>query len=351
MKKILVAGDTYVPFNIFREAFAPLLPDNIVRFIQMDESEHLDPITDSERSIREYSGSPKQLVRELKSEEILVIHDAPVTAEVMDSSPDLKLVCCARGGPVNVDISAAARRRIPVISAPGRNAEAVADYVLGVMIILARNLSKANLFLREGRTFDRSSYEEFFGTELGGKTLGLIGYGNVGSRVAKRVLSFGMSVLVYDPFVPKSRIESAGIRAAEDLETLIRNSDFVSIHARESKENSDMFGKRQLSLMKKGAYFINSSRGSLVDEAALFEALNTKQIAGAALDVLKKEPISTDNPLLTLENIFITPHIAGASKEVPLRGAEMIVAQIENYIAGEKMDGVVNRIELTKGHS
>ncbi len=163
----------------------------------------LNPATDSEKTIREYSGNPRQLAHELKDEEILVVHDAPVTDEVMDASPNLKLIGCARGGPVNVDVKAATERKITLVSAPGRNAEAVADYVLGVVIILARNLSLANLFLREERKFDRSSYESFFGHELGGKTLGLIGYGNVGSRVAKRALAFGMSVLVYDPFVPR----------------------------------------------------------------------------------------------------------------------------------------------------
>jgi D-3-phosphoglycerate dehydrogenase / 2-oxoglutarate reductase len=341
LKKILVAGDLYVPVTTFQAAFAFLLPDNNFRFIQMDETDRLSPVTDSEKSIREYSGNPKQLARELKDEEILVVHDAPVTDEVMSASPNLKVICCARGGPVNVDVAAATKKGIALVAAPGRNAEAVADYVLGVIIILARNMSRANLFLREKRKFDRSSFESFFGHELGGKTLGLIGYGNVGSRVAKRALAFGMSVLVYDPYVPESKIAAPGIKAA-DLETLISHSDFVSLHARESKENENMFGKTQFELMKKDAYFINSARGSLLDEDDLLEALTSKRIAGAALDVMKKEPVSPDNPLVSMDNVFITPHIAGASREVPLRGAEIIARQIQNYIAGEKLEGVIN---------
>ena len=342
MKKILVAGDLYVPPTVFKIAFASLLADNSIRFIQVNEADRMNPSTESEKSIREFSGNPKQLVQELRDEEILVVHAAPVTDAVMDASPNMKLVCCARGGPVNIDVKAATERKITVVAAPGRNAEAVADYVLGVIIVLARNLSLANLFLREKRKFDRASFEKFFGYELGGKTLGLIGYGNVGSRVAKRALAFGMSILVYDPFIPKSRIEAPGIKVAE-MDALISNSDFVSLHARESEENNNMFGKRQFDLMKKTGFFINSARGSLLDEEALLEALRSNKIAGAALDVLKKEPVSPDNPLVSMDNVFITPHIAGASREVPLRGAEIVAAQIKNYIAGQPVEGVLNQ--------
>ena len=247
---------------------------------------------------------------------------------------------------MNIDVNAATFRGIPVVSAPGRNAEAVADYVLGVMLILARNLSRANIFLREKRKFDRSTFDSFFGHELGGKTLGLIGYGNVGSRVAKRARAFGMSILVFDPYLDKSKIEAPGIRTA-DLDTLIASSDFVSLHARESKENEDMFGKRQFDLMKKSAYFINSARGSLLDEAALLDALTNGRIAGAGLDVMKKEPVSPDNPLVLMDNVFITPHIAGASREVPLRGAEIVARQVQNFINGEKLEGVINPSTIT----
>ena len=321
MKRVLIAADLYVPVDTFRSAFSFLVPDNQIRYVQMDEADRLNPSTESEKSIREYSGNPMQIARALKDEDILVVHAAPVTDEVINASPNLKLICCARGGPVNIDVNAATAKGIPVVSAPGRNAEAVADYVLGVMLVLARNLSRANIFLREKRKFDRSTFDSFFGHGLGGKTLGLIGYGNVGSRVAKRALPFGMSILVFDPFIDKSKIEAPGIRTA-DLDTLIASSDFVSLHARESKENENMFGKKQFELMKQSAYFINSARGSLLDESALLEALTNGRIAGACLDVMKKEPISPDNPLVSMDNVFITPHIAGASREVPFRGAE-----------------------------
>jgi D-3-phosphoglycerate dehydrogenase len=248
---------------------------------------------------------------------------------------------------VNIDLVAATNRAIRVVSSPGRNAEAVSDYVMGVMIVLARNLSLANIFIREKRKFDRATFDSFFGHELRGKTLGLIGYGNVGSRVAKRALAFGMSILVFDPFVEKTKIESPGVKTA-DFNTVISSSDFVSIHAREAKENDDMIGKMVFDMMKPTAYFINSARGSLVDEASLADALANKKIAGAALDVVKKEPISPENPLVSMDNVFITPHIAGASREVPLRGAEIIARQISNYIEGERLEGVINPEVLSR---
>jgi D-3-phosphoglycerate dehydrogenase / 2-oxoglutarate reductase len=336
----LVVGDSYVPVDTFRTAFGALLEKNSIRFMTIDETQNLNHVTESERTIREYFGTPGQIVRGLRDEEILVVHAAPVTDEVMAASSNLKLICCARGGPVNIDLAAANRRSICVVSAPGRNAEAVADYVLGVIILMSRNLSRANISLREKRVINPTAFASFFGHELGGKTLGLVGYGNVGSRVAKRAIAFGMSILVFDPFVPKSKVEEPGVKTT-DLDTLISSSDFVSLHARESKENVNMFGRNQFDRMKKDAFFINSARGSLVDEPALIEALASNKIAGAALDVLKNEPISPDNPLVSMNNVFITPHIAGASREVPLRGAEIIATQVENYIAGRKLEGVM----------
>jgi D-3-phosphoglycerate dehydrogenase len=341
MKRILIAGDSYVTTDAFRQAFEGLGRGNEIRYIQINEADRITPSTPSEKAIREFSGNPSQLARELKDEDILVVHAAPVTDAVMAASPNLKLICCARGGPVNIDVAEATKRGIPVVSSPGRNADAVADYVIGVMIIVARNLSGANNFLREKQKFDRSAFQSFFGHELRGKTLGLIGYGNVGSKVAKRAQAFGMAILVYDPFIEKSKIEAPGIKVA-GLDELLSQSDFISVHAREAEENVNMIGKKQFDLMKRTAYFINSARGSLVDEGALIDALVAKRIAGAALDVVKNEPVSPDNPLVSMANVFITPHVAGASHEVPLRGAEILATQVERFIAGGRLEGVIN---------
>ena len=345
--KILAVYDTYMPEEFFRKAFAEIMKTNDVRFAYLNELDRKDPETTSEKAIREYNGNPDELVGIMKDEEILIVHAAPVTDKVLMASPNLRAVFCVRGGPVNIDIESATRMGIVVGGAPGRNAEAVADFTMALMLVLARNVVKGVQFVRENRMFSREEWEGFFGHELRGMVLGLVGYGNVGSRVTKRALAFGMSVLVYDPFVERAKIEAPGV-AVTDLETLLSSADFVSLHAREAPENENMIGRRQFEMMKKTAYFINTARGSLVDEDALYEALSSGKIAGAALDVMKVEPTDPASKLLKLPNIVVTPHIAGASHEVRYRGAEIVAKSIENLIAGQPVGGLMNPQVLAK---
>jgi len=183
---------------------------------------------------------------------------------------------------------------------------------------------------------------QFFGHELGGHVLGLVGYGNVGSRVARRALAFGMPVVVYDPYVAADQVESPGIEMA-DLDELLARSDFVSLHARVTPETVDFFDAKKFGKMKRGAFFINSAREALVDEQALYEALVSKHLAGAALDVLKPWPEDTPSPLVSLPNVIITPHIGGATHEAALRGVQILAAQIDRYLAGQPMQYVVNQ--------
>ncbi len=339
--KLLVVTDSYMPEEYFQRAFAGVAKTHTVKFAKLNELERITPQTESEKAIREFAGNPKELADLLRDEDVLVVHSAPVTDEVLRASPNLKAVFCARGGPVNIDVATATKMNILVVSSPGRNAVAVADFTLGLMILLARSILRGHTFVKEGRQFTREEFEGFFGHELGGKVLGLIGFGNVGSRVASRALAFGMKVLVYDPYVDRSRIEAPGISAAT-FEEVISESDFVSVHARESSENNNMIGTEQFKKMKSSAYFINTARGSLVDEDALYDALVSKQIAGAALDVMKVEPTDPKSPLLKLENTIITPHIAGASFEVRFRGAEIVGKQVEKWVANLPLDGVLN---------
>jgi D-3-phosphoglycerate dehydrogenase / 2-oxoglutarate reductase len=339
--RILVVTDSYIPEEYFRKAFERVAKAHTVRFTTLDQLARPNPTTESEKAIREYTGDPKELAAKLKDEDALVVHTAPVTDEVMKASPNLKAVFCARGGPVNIDLESATRLNIAVVPSPGRNADAVADFAMALILTLARHVFTGYAFLKEGRQLTRETYGSFMGHELGGKVLGLVGYGNVGSRVAARAIAFGMSVLVYDPFVDKSRVEAPGI-SMSSLPDLLAASDFVSVHARESPENVDMIGKDQFNMMKKSANFINTARGSLVDEHALYDALTSGQIAGAALDVMKIEPFDPASPLLKLDNAVVTPHIAGASFEVRFRGAEIVGRQVERWIAGQPLDGVLN---------
>jgi len=341
--KILVFGDSFVTVDDFAPAFAEIAKAHQVRYVKMDERTPYVPKTDSDRRIREYLGSPEQVISELKGEEIVVVHGAPVTEEVLKAAKGLKLLCCARGGPVNVDLKAATERGIPVVTTPGKNADAVAELTVALMVMVARNFKKGDAHVRKGRLVGQDNYEgaQFIGHELNGKILGIIGLGRVGSRVAKRALAFGMTVVAYDPFLTTQTIESAGARST-DLETLLSSSDYVSLHARESKENQSMLGRKQFQMMKKGAYFINTSRPSMVDEDALYEALRNGPLAGAAMDVVKFVPGRPTSPFIDLENVIVTPHIGGATFETTAKGAAIIAAQIGRFLAGQKLETVIN---------
>jgi len=341
--RILVFGDSFVSVDDFKQAFAEAAKLHDVRYVRMDESQKAVPSTDSEKRIREFLGTPKQVISELRGEEIVVVHGAPITEEVLASAKGLKLLCCARGGPVNVDVQAATKRGIPVVTAPGKNATAVAELAIMMMVMLARNIKKATNHVEKERIVSKDNYEgaQFLGHELEGKTLGLVGYGRVGSRVAKRAVAFGMSVRVYDPFVPSSAIEAPGI-STTDLDTLLATSDYVSLHARESRENENLMGEKQFQLMKKGAYFINTARPSMVDEDALLRALKSGKLAGAAMDIVRYLPDRPVSPFIGLDNVVVVPHIGGATFETTTKGAFIVAAQVKRYLAGENLETLIN---------
>jgi D-3-phosphoglycerate dehydrogenase len=340
--KILVVGDSFVPVPVFKQGLADLSGEHQLEYVQLDESQDFVPATASELSIREYLGTPAQVAARCADAEILVVHGAPVTAEVLAAAPRLKLLCCARGGPVNVDVAAVSARKIPLVNTPGKNAEAVADQALAFMVMLARGFPKAQRFLIEGGTLGESAYEgaRFLGHDLGGHTLGLVGYGNVGRRVHQRAVAFGMRTVVYDPFV---KVGDQSIEQVPALADLLARADFVSLHVRATAETENFFGPRQFAAMKPGSYFLNTARESLVDEEALDAALASGHLAGAALDVVRPHSERGPHPLLRHENVVITPHIGGATHETLLRGVTMVAEEIARFAAGESLRAVTNR--------
>jgi len=341
--RILVVGDSFVPVPVFERGFAELKSMHAIEYLQIDEREPLKPTTDSERSIREYLGRPSEIASRVATAEVLVVHGAPVTDEVLSAAPNLKLLCCARGGPVNVDVLAASARQIPVVNTPGKNAESVADQTIAFLVMLARGFPRAQKFLAEGGRLGESAYEgaRFLGHELGGNMLGLVGYGNVGKRVSERARAFAMRVAVHDPFV---RIgDQLGVEQVDTLGGLLAMADFVSLHARATPENENLMGRIQFATMKPGSYFVNTAREGLVDEAALDGALSSGHLAGAALDVVRPRSELGPHPLLRHDNVVITPHIGGATYETLLRGVTMVAEEITRFAAGEQLRAVVNR--------
>jgi D-3-phosphoglycerate dehydrogenase len=340
--KILVVGDSFVPVPVFKQGLADLSGEHELEYVQLDESRDFVPATASELSIREYLGTPAQVAARCADAEILVVHGAPVTAEVLVAAPRLKLLCCARGGPVNVDVAAVSARKIPLVNTPGKNAEAVADQALAFMVMLARGFPRAQRFLIEGGTLGESAYEgaRFLGHDLGGHTLGLVGFGNVGRRVHQRAVAFGMRTVVYDPFV---KVGDPSIEQVPALADLLAQADFVSLHVRATTETENFFGQRQFAAMKSGSYFLNTARESLVDEEALDAALASGHLAGAALDVVRPRSEKGPHPLLRHLNVVITPHIGGATHETLLRGVTMVAEEIARFAAGESLRAVTNR--------
>jgi D-3-phosphoglycerate dehydrogenase / 2-oxoglutarate reductase len=346
--RILVAGDAYCSADALRPAFASLTGHDI-DFIDVRDDATWTPATASETSLREYMGTPGQLLAALDGHEVLVIQGAPVSAEVIAADPALRLICCARGGPVNVDLAAASARGIPVVTTPGKNADAVAELTIALIVMLARRVPEAMRHVDGGGVFGHDNYEGagWFGHDLAGKTLGLVGVGLVGSRVATRAQAFGMRVVAFDPFVDAERLRTAGIEPV-DLAALLARSDVVSLHARLTPDSRGMIGAAEIGAMRPGAWFVNTARHELVDEAALRDGLASGRLGGVALDVATPSPATGRHPLLAYPNVVMLPHVGGATIETLAHGGEMAVAEIERFIEGRPLVNVANRAALAE---
>ena len=264
---------------------------------------------------------PAELVERVKSCDAIVVRSATkVTKEIIDAGKNLKVIVRAGVGLDNIDVAAAEARRITVLNTPEAPTVAVAELVFGLMLSWARRLPQADASMKAGR-WDKA---QFMGTELRGKTLGIVGTGRIGRAVGYKAKSFLMKLLAYDPVTNAEFVERTGARYV-DLNTLLRESDFVTLHVPLVEQTKHLIGKQQLGLMKPTAVLVNTSRGAVIDEAALVEALRSGKIAGACLDVYEAEP-PVGSPLLKLPNVVLTPHI-GASTHEAQRDAAVLAAQ------------------------
>jgi D-3-phosphoglycerate dehydrogenase len=338
--RVLVVGDPYFTTDDFRRGLSPLSTIADLTFLQIETTEVPPPVTASERSLREYAGAPSTIAAAVDGHEVLIVHGAAVSADVF-STPGLRLVCCARGGPVNVDIAAATAAGVLVCNTPGKNAEAVAELTIAFALTLIRGVAPSTRATQQqswtpGSTFDG---REFFGREAHSVTLGLVGLGQVGGQVAWRARRLGFRVYAHDPYVAGTKDLDAELMT---LPSLLERSDVVSLHARLTEDNHRMMAAEQFALMRSGAYFINTAREQLVDEAALLAALGSGRLAGAALDVVERHPSGRRNPLLDAPTVMATPHIGGATYETLARGAEMVVVAVQALADGRVPPFVVN---------
>jgi D-3-phosphoglycerate dehydrogenase / 2-oxoglutarate reductase len=265
----------------------------------------------------------------------VALTSTPLRAADIDAAPRLRAVGRIGVGYDAVDIPALNRRRIPLMTTGTDNSPTVAEYAMFMMLSLCKHGPAKDALVRQGRWFERLVV---LCTELLGKTLLIVGFGRIGTRIAKRCFAMEMNVQVYDPYVPAEAIRSAGYTQVADLDAALPHADFVTLHCPKSPETTNMFNAARLARMKPTARLINTARGGIVDEAALYAALAAKKLAGAGIDTFEREPPLTDNPLFTLTNVIVAPHMAGNSHESLDRAA---VTTARNLLS--VLDGTPNR--------
>lgn len=327
---VLCAGDEFIRSQSFADVVRGRLGAG-VRTVEYQTGWPDEPFGAVE-GVREASGDPAQLAELVVGAQVLLTHLAPVTRTVLAAGTDLQVVGITRGGPVNVDLEAATAQGVPVIYLPGRNLGAVAEFVIGVMIALPRSIARSAAQMAEGH-WDAAYFRyDLTGPELRASTVGLVGFGAVGSRVAELIRAFGGTVLAYDPYADTAAVGSTGAQLVE-LDELLRRSDIVSVHARLTNDTRGMFDRARFAQMKDGAYFVNTARGELVRSADLTAALESGHLRGAALDVYEKEPPDAGDPLLSRPDVIATPHLAGSSKQVAQESVERVVREVGDFLS------------------
>jgi len=338
---IAIIGDRFMRPAFFQDALQtlPSVLQRQARFRQLElpwpdlPAVHGRPGSDIE-GLKELIGTPQQVADFVADADILVNHMGPVTDRVLAQCPQLKLIAVSRGGPVNIDMAAARAHGVPVVNTPGRNATAVAEFTIGMILAETRLITIGHRALAQGEWRGDIYRADLTGEELNALTVGLIGYGQVGSRVVKLLKAFGCRILVHDPYVELSPADLQDGVQAVGFEALLQASDVVSLHARVTPETQQFINRRALALMKPGAYFINTARGPMVDYAALYDALASGHLRGAGLETFAQEPPPADLPLLRLPNVTLTPHIAGSSLKTVRHTAQMVATEVDRHLRG-----------------
>jgi D-3-phosphoglycerate dehydrogenase len=267
---------------------------------------------------------------------IVVRSATKLTADLIERAERLKVIGRAGVGVDNVDVEAATRRGIVVANAPESTVVSAAEHTIGLLVALARNIPQAHAALKQGR-WERSAHG---GIELAGKTLGVLGFGRIGQQVARRALGLEMRVVAYDPFVSRERFRELGVTHAETPDELYAAADFITLHLPLTEETRRSIGREAFAKMRDGVRLVNAARGELVDEDALVEALRSGQVAAAALDVFSSEPYS--GPLLELENVVVTPHLAASTAEAQDRAGVIVAEQVAAALEGGLVTNAVN---------
>lgn len=340
--KIIGIGDLLIPETYIKKGFSALEAYGAqVSTVQweLNSYEELQNINLMvEKGGSEAYEPPQYILDAVEQADIIITQFCTITKRVMDHCKNLKAIGILRGGVENVNIQYANEKGIAVFNTPGRNANAVADFTVGLLISECRNIAKSHMEMKQGN-WVRDFSNKASVPDLMDKTVGIIGLGEIGRKVAKRLLSFDMKVIAYEPYA-KDGFD--GVRLV-GLEELMKESDFVSVHARLTKETEKLISEELIGRMKPTAYFINTSRSGLVDEEALYQALKEKRIAGAALDVFNVEPPGKDYPIVTLDNVTITPHMAGGTVDAFLNSPKLLAEDMASLWKNEVPRFVYNK--------
>ena len=285
------------------------------------------------------SGEPKDMLPELRDADGVIIRIGSIDRATMEQCPHLRAIGRPGVGVDDVDVTAATELGIPVVIAPGANTRSVAEHAMAMMFACAKDLIRSDREMRKGNFAVRSSYKAY---ELRGRTLGLIGSGAIGSVFAEMAAGIGMKVLVYDPYVPAEKIEAQGYGYRTQVEDILREADVVSIHTPLTDATRGMIGEEQLRMMKQDGILINCARGGIVDEAALGRALDENWIHSAGTDVVVHEPIDPNDPIFAHDNIVVSPHMAGQTREAAAGVATLAAEGVLAVIRGEKWEKVCN---------
>jgi D-3-phosphoglycerate dehydrogenase / 2-oxoglutarate reductase len=339
MTEIAIIGDRFMLPSMFESAIREKMGSEVaIRSMEMpwpDEPMEHGYAKAGMDGLKEYMGDPDDIVAFIGDATIAVTQLAPFSAGMMDRLPKLKLIAVSRGGPVNIDMKAARARGIRVVNTPGRNASAVAEFTIGAILAETRLITRGHESLRRGEWRGDLYRADITGPELSELTVGVVGYGQVGSRVVRLLKAFGCKILIADPYVQLDPADlDDGVEKAS-FEDILEKADVLTLHARVTTETTGMMNAATFAKMKKGSYFVNTARGPLCDYEALTVALESGQLRGAAIETFGIEPVPPDWPLLNMPNVTLTPHIAGASIKTIKIAAEAAAEEVRRFLAGE----------------
>lgn len=338
--KIVGIGDFLIPAEYIEKGFAKWRDDGFEvstvswKLKDMEELQHINLLVEQGGS--EVYDVPQDILDAVKDADIIITQFCPMSKKVIDNCPNLKAIGVLRAGTENINKQYASEKKIAVFNTPGRNSTAVADFTVGMLLSECRNIAKSHHELKNGKwvhDYANASYV----MDLEGKTAGIIGFGNIGQKVATRLRGFGVNIIAYDPYYKGSDVKLV------ELPELMKESDFVLVHYRLTEETKHMINKDLITMMKPTAYLINTARSGLVDENALAEALKAHKIFGAALDVFDKEPPGADYPLVQCDNVTITPHLAGSTKDAFLNSPVLIQEEMKKAFKGERTGFLMNK--------